>query len=113
MFGGMNPKKMEQMMRKMGISQQSLDAKKVIIELGDKRIVFLNPDVTRVNMSGQDTFQIIGNPVEEDIVSADVISDEDIQTVVDQCNCSSDDARKALQDNDGDIAKAILDLSQE
>lgn len=109
----MNQRKMEQMMRKMGISQQDMEAKKVVIDLGDKRIVFLNPKVSRVNMMGQDTFQIVGEPVEEDIVTADVISADDVKVVVEQCDCSEDDARKALQDNDGDIAKAILELTNQ
>ena len=65
MFPGVNPRKMQQMMKKMGIQQQEIDALEVIIKTKDKQLVFSHPQVSRVNMMGQDTFQIIGEPEEK------------------------------------------------
>ena len=64
MFPGMNPRKMQQMMKKMGIQQQEIDAQEVIIKTKDKQLIFSQPQVSKVNMMGQDTFQIIGVPEE-------------------------------------------------
>ena len=60
MFPGMNPKMMKQAMKKMGMKQEELNAKQVIIVLEDKELVFENPGVSKVNMMGQDTYQITG-----------------------------------------------------
>ena len=106
----MNPRKMQQMMKKMGIQQKEIDAQEVIIKTKDKQLVFLQPQVSRVNMMGQDTFQIIGEP-EEQILSTDPeINEDDITTVMDQAKVSKEKAEKALKDSKGDLAKAILDL---
>ena len=35
MFGGLDPKKMQAMMKQMGISQQEIDTSKVVIEKAD------------------------------------------------------------------------------
>jgi len=39
MMPGMNPRKMQQMMKKMGISQTELPVKKVIFEMDDGNLV--------------------------------------------------------------------------
>ena len=55
MFPGINPKKIQSMMSKMGIKQEEIPAKRVIIEQEDKNTIIENPQVTKVNMAGQDT----------------------------------------------------------
>lgn len=104
----MNPKQMEQMMRKMGIEQKDLKAIKVIIELEDKKLVFDHPSVSTVNAMGQETYQVVGTPKVENIFK---IEDADIQTVIDQTGCSKEKAIKSLESNEGDIARTILELS--
>jgi len=108
---GMNPKQVEQMMRKMGINQKELNVKKIVMELEDKKLVFINPDVSKINMMGKDTYQIVGNAIEEELVTEIEITAEDIETVMDQTGSSKDIAKKALEDNNGDIAKAILSIT--
>ena len=109
----MNPRKMQGMMKKMGIAQTELDAKQVIIKLEDKELVFNNPNVSKVNMMGQDTFQLVGD-FEERSLEPEIpeISEEDIKTVVQQANCSKEQAKTALEENDGDMAAAILKLQE-
>ena len=106
----MNPRKMQQMMKKMGIQQQEIDAQEVIIKTKDKQFVFSRPQVSRVNMMGQDTFQIIGEPEEKALSTTPDINEEDISTVIQQANVSKEEAEKALKEAEGDIAKAILNL---
>ena len=110
MLGGINPKQMQGMMKKMGISSEEIDAVRVIIEKTDNsKIIIEKPSVTKIKMQGQETFQISGNISE---TQAEVgISDEDIQTIVDKTGCSEKDAREALEKT-GDLAEAILKLSE-
>jgi len=113
MFPGVNPRQMQQMMRKMGISQDELEASQVIIKLADRKLVFDNPQVSKVDMMGQETYQVIGTPNEyplEDDEDLD-ISEEDIKTVMDQTGSNRDVALNAILESNGDLAEAILKLS--
>ena len=110
MMPKINPKQMQQMMRQMGISQEKVDALEVIIHCKDKDIVIADPEVAKVHMMGQLTFQVSGNIQEHERQA--VISLEDIQTVMAQAKVSQEEARKAIEDAGGDLAKAILTLTQ-
>ena len=105
----MNPKKMQKLMSKMGIKQEEIEAKQVIIKCEDKDIIINNPQVMKVNAMGQDTLQIVGDMTE---VPISKISDEDIKTVMEQASVDEQKARKALEKTDGDLAEAILSLKE-
>lgn len=113
MMPGMNPRKMQQMMKRMGIQQNDIDAKEVIIRTEDKEIVFTNPSVAKVNMMGQETWQVVGTPEERSLETAPEISEEDIKTVVEQTGATEEEAKSALEKNEGDIAQTILELKKE
>lgn len=104
---------MAKAMKRMGIQQQDLDAKEVIIKLADKELVFSNPQVAKVNMMGQETFQVIGTPEERSLSTEPEISEEDIQTVVDQASVDKEKALETIKKHKGDIAAAILELTEE
>ena len=109
MFGGIDPKKMQQMMKQMGIKQEEIDAARVLIEKNDGgKIVIENPSVMKVVMSGQESWQISGEAREE---SSGGFSDEDFNLVMEKTGKSEEEVRKALEDSNGDIAEAILNLS--
>lgn len=110
MFPGMNPRKMQQMMKQLGVKQEEISAKEVIIKTEDKELIFQNPQVTKVNMMGQETYQLTGNVIEKPLSKTFEINLEDIQTVAEQANVSSEKAKQSLEKNNGDIAAAILDL---
>ena len=79
----MNPKKMQAVMKQMGISQEEINASRVIIEKTDNtKIIIENPSVTKVKMQGQETFQIAGEIKEE--TSAPEISEDDIKTIMEK-----------------------------
>lgn len=105
----MNPKKMQGMMKQLGISQQEVDTEKVIIEKTDGNKIIIEPaSVQKIKMQGQETFQISGEIREE---SAEVgISEEDIKTVIKKTGCSKKQAKEALEKT-GDLAEAIMELS--
>lgn len=113
MIPGMNPRQMRMAMKKLGIQQEEIDAKEVIIRLEDKEIVISNPSVTKVNMMGQDTYQVVGEESERNLSSEPEISEDDITTVAEQAGVSKEQALKALQEAKGDLAEAILKLKGE
>tara|TARA_Y100000310_G_C20611058_1_gene778024 strand:+ start:1160 stop:1486 length:327 start_codon:yes stop_codon:yes gene_type:complete len=106
----LDPKKIQKMMSQLGISQDEIPANRVIIEQEDKRIIINEPSVTKVNMQGQDQFQISGDISEEEL-EEEGISEEDIQQVVGKTGKTEEEAKKALEQADGDLAEAILSLS--
>lgn len=106
-MGGMNPAQMKQLMRQLGIKTEDIKAKRVIFELEGKNLILENPAVTSIIMQGQKIFNVIGDPKEES-----QLPDADIVMVAEQANVSNEKAKKALEENEGDIAKAILSLKK-
>jgi len=109
MLPGINPKMMKQAMKKMGMKQEDIDASEVIIKCSDKEIIIRNPEVAKIDMMGKQNFQISGD-VEERSLSS--FNEEDVSTVVSQAGCSEEEAKEALERNNGDIAKTILELKK-
>ena len=109
MLPGMNPKDIEKAMKRMGIKQEQIDASEVIIKTKNKQLTIKQPNVVKVNMMGQETFQITGKVQES---SLEKFTEDDIETVMEQTNCSKEQAKKALKKNNGDLAKTIISLKQ-
>lgn len=109
MMPNINPKQMQKMMAKMGMKQEEIDAEEVIIKCKDKQIRILNPSVTKINVMGQETIQIMGDLQEE---SLEKYNEEDIKTVIEQTNCSEEEAKQALEETN-DLAEAILKLKKD
>jgi nascent polypeptide-associated complex subunit alpha len=114
--GGVNPKQMQTMMKRMGIKMEEIDAEEVIIKCSDKEIVITNPSVAKVVMQGQASFQITGQehtreikPEEEEDVAIE-ISEDDVDMVAEQTGVSKEKAKEALEKSGGDIAEAIINL---
>lgn len=109
MFPGLDPKKMQAVMKQMGIAQQEIDASRVIIEKQEGGRIIIEPaNVTKIKMQGQESFQITGD-VREEAESVE-ISDSDIKTVMEKTGVSKQKAKEALEETD-DLAEAILKLS--
>ncbi len=113
MIPGMNSRQAQQMMKKMGIQQVEVPATEVIIKGEDKDIIITNPQVSKVNMMGQETFQVVGEVHEQERSSTPDISEDDIKMVVDQTGRSAEEAKKAIEESQGDLADAILKLKEE
>ena len=115
---GMNPRQMNQMMKKMGISTKELDATEVVIRTPTKELLITNPDITIMTVKGEDTYQIVGKVTERQLgeggsePSGPSIPNEDISLVAMQAGVSEDEARKALEETGGDLAEAIVKLQE-
>ena len=108
MIPGMNPRDVQKAMKRLGIKQEEINATEVIIKTVDKELIIANPQVSKVNMMGQETFQVSGD-VEERLVSSEPeINEEDIKTVMEQTGVTEEEAKEAIEDNEGDLAKAIM-----
>jgi nascent polypeptide-associated complex subunit alpha len=119
--GGLDPRKMEQMMKQMGIDVQEIDATEVVIRTPEEELVFTDADVTRMDAQGQATYQIVGEPEsreadagddEAQIEDADIPAD-DVEIVAMRTGASEEDARSALEAVDGDLAAAVDRLESE
>lgn len=110
----LNPAKMQSMMKKLGIKQEEIDAEKVIIQCKDKNIIIEEPSVVKINMQGQESWQITGSEREEPKESSEEDKkkqhEEDIKIIMEKTSCKREEAEKALEE-EGDLAGAILKLS--
>lgn len=107
-MGGVDPKQMAKMMKQMGIENTNVPAKRVIIEQEGGKIIIDEPQILKISFSGQDSYQISGNARQEGAG----IRDEDVKLVAESANVGENEARKALEEANGDIAEAILKLQK-
>jgi len=112
MLPGMNPRQMQQAMRKLGLKQEDIDAIAVIIRCKNEDIIIRNPSVQKINMAGNISYQVSGDEEKRTLEEEPEIQEEDIKTVMEQANVSKDAALKALKENNGDLAAAILSLKE-
>jgi len=116
--GGLDPSKMKQMMQQMGVDFEELDAQRVVIETPEETLVFDDADVNKIGARGQETYQVVGEPTVEDggatpvesgddDAGDDGIPEEDVEIVAQRAGASTDAARAALEESDGDLAAAI------
>ncbi|QCC51133.1 nascent polypeptide-associated complex protein [Halapricum salinum] len=127
--GGLNPRKMKQMMEQMGIDMEDIDAEEVIIRTDEEELVFTDAEVQLMEAQGQKTYQIVGEPESRALGSGDsggesedgsddsgesagAVDDQDVEIVAQRAGVSEDAAREALEANDGDLAAAVSQLEQ-
>lgn len=108
----MNPRNAKRMMQRMGMNMGEMpEVEEVIFKTSDKEIVVENAQVAVIDMGGQKIFQVTGEVSERALQGAPAkaaIPEEDAQLVADQTGKSIEDAKRALEASDGDLAKAIL-----
>lgn len=102
-----SPRKLEKVARQMGMNMEHIDAGEVIIKKKDgSQIVISSPSVSRINVMGQETFQVTGEVKE---TPGEGFSEDDVELVVDQTGASPEAARDALRES-GDLTQAIMKL---
>lgn len=99
------------MMEKMGINQTEIpDVEEVLIRTSTKEIRVKNASVSEVNFQGSRIFQVTGE-VEEVEKERKSFNEEDVILVQQQANVSREKAVAALEESDGEVARAILSLT--
>jgi nascent polypeptide-associated complex subunit alpha len=109
----MNPREAKRMMQRMGMNMDAVqDVEQVIIKTSSKDIIIEQPEVAILQVQGQKMFQVVGGKVTEKLserkAPALAVSEEDVKLVADQTGKSIEEVRKALEECEGDLAKAIL-----
>jgi nascent polypeptide-associated complex subunit alpha len=104
---GVNPKKLQQQLKKMGVETEELeDVREVIIRLPNKDLILEHAEVTVISVGDVKTYQIRGESTEKLSVS-----EEDVKLVAEQSGATEEMARNALIESKGDLAEAILQLA--
>ena len=110
--GKINPRKMKQMMKQMGMEMAEIDGvEKVVIYTSAGNYVFDEAQVVATTMQGVTSYQITGMGRFEEAVPD--IPDDDVTLVSSQAGVSEEVARDMLIETHGDIAEAILKLAEE
>ena len=105
MIPGLDPSKMKKIMKMM--KAQQIDVKEVTFLMEDgSKMKIRDPQVTKMNIMGQEVFQVQGEMEEEKV------SEDYIKIVMEKTDVSHEKAKKALEESEGDIAKAILNLKK-
>ena len=116
MMPGMSKKQMKQMerqMKKMGMKMDDLQGvKEVIIRFEDKELIIDNPSVSLMNVMGNESYQVEGTAREVELEVEIEILDEDVELVASSAGVSMEEARSALQESEGNLAEAIMNLNQ-
>ena len=102
--------------------EQLDDVTEVIIRFPDRELVLPEPQVVAMKAQEDKVYQIIGQPEERSLTDSSEaeapsmtiqpFSEEDVQLVATQANVSEDDAREALRTAGGNLAKAIIALTE-
>ncbi|MEM5878040.1 MAG: nascent polypeptide-associated complex protein [candidate division WOR-3 bacterium] len=103
----MDPKKVEQMLKQLGMEMEDIKAKEVIIKAEGGDIVIENPQVVKTTMRGQVIYQVSGDVKQENF------PEEDIKLVMDQTGIKDEEKiKQALKEAKGDVVEAIMKLKK-
>ncbi len=105
-----NPREMRRLMRQL--KAKEIDAYEVIIKARDGDYIVEDPQVMYMEIQGQKMLQVIGEmkKIEEEKEEEQLYTEEDIQLVMQQTGCSEEEARRALEEADGEPAEAIISI---
>jgi len=123
-----NPRDLQRQLKqlkRLGLKMDTIaGASRVIIELEDKDIVLDSPQIMVLEMAGQKVFYIVPSGIREEprqriaevslekpIVTVEV-SEEDARFIAEYTGVSIEEAKQALKESGGDIAKAIEIIQQ-
>jgi nascent polypeptide-associated complex subunit alpha len=101
------------MMQRMGLSMNPMEVEEVVLRTKEKEIIIEDPEVAVLEMQGQKIYQITGGHSTEKVLEKKfIVPEEDVQLVAQQAKVTLERARAALEQTSGDLAQAILLLSQ-
>ena len=104
MMPGMDPRALKNLMKQL--KAEKIEAYEIIIKTKEGDLKIQKPDITKMNVMGQEVLQVMGKleKIEEE--------NEDYKLVMEKTGCSEKEAREALEKAKGDIAEAILSLQE-
>ena len=103
---------MRRMMDKMGLDMTEIpNVQEVIIKTDKKEIIIAKPSVTEMKAKDNSIFQVVADSYEEKELENPIFSDQDIELVSQQAGVDKEQAINALNESEGDLARAILLLT--
>ncbi len=103
---------MRRMMDKMGLDMTEIpNVQEVIIKTDKKEIIIAKPSVTEMKAKDNSIFQVVADSYEEKELENPIFSDQDIELVSQQAGVNKEQAINALNESEGDLARAILLLT--
>ena len=103
---------MRRMLDKMGLEMKDIDnVEEVIIKTESKELYLLKPQVIEMKGKESTIFQVVTSEIEEKERDVKTFKEEDIILVIQQANVRKEKAVQELNDDNGDIAQAILSLT--
>ncbi len=103
---------MRRMMDKMGLDMTEIpNVQEVIIKTDKKEIIIAKPSVTEMKAKDNSIFQVVADSYEEKELENPIFSDQDIELVCQQAGVDKEQAINALNESEGDLARAILLLT--
>lgn len=114
MMPNLDPSKIQKMMSQMGMESEEIDAVEVEIKTKEGKILVKDPSVMKIDMKGQEMLQVEGDIVEQGEQTEETrteFDEEDIETVMEQTGASTEEAKKALEEED-DLAMAVMKLKK-
>ena len=107
MFPGMDPTKMDKLLKQLGITAEEIEAKEVIIKTPSGEVKIEEPQVIKTKIKGQIIFQVTGK------VSEEPFSQEDIKIIKEETGIEDEELiKEALRATNGDIVEAIVKLKE-
>ena len=105
MIPGLDPKKLEQTLKQLGMKMEDIPANEVIIKTDKGDITINDPHVVKTTMKDQIVYQISGKTKEQ------AFNEEDIKLVMTQTGVKDENRIKlALEESKGDVVEAIMKL---
>ena len=107
----MDNRNARRMMERMGIDMKEIpNVEEVVIRTSEKEMHITHASVSEVIAQGNRVFQVAGE-VEEVEVEKAKFNEEDILLVQQQTGATREKAVAALEQSDGEVARAILKLA--
>jgi nascent polypeptide-associated complex subunit alpha len=106
-----NPREMRRLMRQL--KAKEIDAYEIIIKARDGNYVIEDPQVMYMEVQGQKMLQVIGEMKKiesEENEEEEIYTEEDVQLVMQQTGCTEEEAKKALEEANGEPAEAIISI---
>ena len=101
------------MMKQMGMNLDEVSwVERVVLQGGGREVVIEGPQVMSLNMQGTKMYQVVGGTETEgapgDTSQAVQVPEEDVLLVAQQAGVGVEEARRALLEAEGDLARAII-----
>ncbi len=105
-----NPREMRRLMRQL--KAKEIDAYEVIIKARDGDYIVEDPQVMYMEIQGQKMLQVVGEMKKLEVEKEEELpyTEEDVQLVMQQTGCSEEEAKKALEEANGEPAEAIISI---